>query len=150
MSAARSAAPTTGSSVTSGTARLAGRVVLVTLPEYEGSTVLPPEGFQDALMARWVTLKEVEGPLINGTIALTWEDDPSPDGDLVAHSASIINDLLELPASTAPEHDGLIERLEGWREQRMEQCQTRVERTWVGSTIREAIEVVAGYGREQR
>lgn len=77
------------------TARLAARVVVLTLPTVGIGVRLPVEGFADILLKQWPTLKEVEGPLVNGAIALTWEDDPWSDAALVQRSARIITDLLE-------------------------------------------------------
>lgn len=79
------------------TAYLAARVVVVVLPDsgYKNGVLLPVEDFADILLRRWPNLQGVEGPLVNGTIALTWKAIGESETALALHSAAIITELLE-------------------------------------------------------
>jgi len=75
------------------TATVAARVVVIVLPEYPGrpkSAWTPDYGFDVRLREAWPTLKTVEGPYVNGVIALTWEDDPADDGELTRRSSDLV------------------------------------------------------------
>lgn len=82
------------------TAHVAARVVLVECPDNpdspSGNGVLTPRGgFEARAYERFPdTLKEIEGPLVNGIVAFTWEGDPATDEELTTRSAQIVRDEL--------------------------------------------------------
>ena len=81
------------------TARVAARVVLVECPDNPANPngCLPPRGgFDTRAMDRYKTLKDLDGPFVNGVIAFTWENDPASDAELIVRSAQIVHDELAL------------------------------------------------------